>query len=70
MKAYDQLVQAETALAAVTGQPDAPAKVGISVCDIGAGMYAYGAILEALIELWAAGPGRAVAMQASVEWKA
>jgi crotonobetainyl-CoA:carnitine CoA-transferase CaiB-like acyl-CoA transferase len=49
MKAYDNLVQAESGIHGVTGQPNAPAKVGISICDIGAGMYAYGSILEALL---------------------
>ena len=49
MKAYDNLVQGEAGIHGVTGQPDAPAKVGISICDIGAGMYAYGSILEALL---------------------
>jgi len=34
-------------LLAVTGTPDAPAKVGISLADIGAGLHAYTAILEA-----------------------
>lgn len=49
MKAYDLLVQAESGLASVTGTPANPARVGVSVCDIAAGLYAYGAILEALI---------------------
>ncbi len=49
MKAYDNLLQAETGLHAVTGHPDRPARVGISVCDIAAGMHAYGAVLEALL---------------------
>ena len=49
MKAYDNLVQAEAGIHGVTGQPDAPAKVGISICDIGAGTYAYSSILEALL---------------------
>src|SRR5262249_50161213 len=48
-KAYDMLVQAESGLASVTGGPEAPARVGVSVCDIAAGMYAYAAILEALL---------------------
>ncbi len=47
-KAYDLLVQAETGLASITGTADAPARVGVSVCDIATGMYAYAAILEAL----------------------
>lgn len=47
-KAYDLLVQAETGLASITGTADAPARVGVSVCDIATGMYAYAAIQEAL----------------------
>jgi itaconate CoA-transferase len=47
-KAYDLLVQCETGLLSVTGTPEAPAKVGISVADISAGMYAYSAVLSAL----------------------
>jgi itaconate CoA-transferase len=47
-KAYDLLVQCETGLLAVTGDPERPAKVGISVADIAAGMYAYSGILTAL----------------------
>ncbi len=48
MKAYDLLVQAESGLAYVTGTPDSPGRVGVSVCDIAAGMYAHQAILQAL----------------------
>src|SRR5262245_17383922 len=48
-KAYDMLIQAEAGLASVTGGPEAPARVGVSVCDIAAGMNAYEAVLEALI---------------------
>ena len=48
-KAYDLLIQAESGLASVTGSPEAPARVGVSVCDIAAGMNAYEGILEALI---------------------
>jgi formyl-CoA transferase len=43
------LIQAETGLASVTGSAAEPARVGVSVCDIAAGMNAYEAILEALI---------------------
>ncbi len=49
MKAYDLLIQAETGLASITGSADAPGRVGISVADIATGMYAWSAILEALI---------------------
>jgi itaconate CoA-transferase len=48
-KAYDLLIQAEAGLAHVTGGPEAPARVGISVVDVAAGLNAYQAILEALI---------------------
>jgi itaconate CoA-transferase len=48
-KAYDLLVQGETGTMAATGTPDAPSKVGISIADIAAGMYAYAGILAALL---------------------
>ena len=38
--AYDLVMQGETGLLAVTGSPDAPTRVGVSVCDVGAGSYA------------------------------
>ena len=41
MKAYDLMVQSEAGLVSVTGTPEETAKVGISVADIAAGMYAY-----------------------------
>ncbi|MFA9277667.1 MAG: CaiB/BaiF CoA transferase family protein, partial [Rhodoluna sp.] len=56
-KAYDLLVQCETGLLSVTGTPDAPAKVGISVADIAAGMYAYSGVLSALIQRGRTGKG-------------
>lgn len=58
MKAYDLLVQAETGLCEITGTPDGPARVGVSVCDIAAGMTAFQAILQALIGRTASGVGR------------
>ena len=48
-KAYDLLIQAEAGLASVTGGPDKPARVGVSVVDIATGMNAYEAALEALL---------------------
>ena len=48
-KAYDMLIQAESGLASITGGPEAPARAGVSVVDIAAGMNAYEAILEALL---------------------
>jgi crotonobetainyl-CoA:carnitine CoA-transferase CaiB-like acyl-CoA transferase len=57
MKAYDMLVQAESGLCSVTGTPEQPSRVGVSVCDISAGMYAHAAILEALIARERSGEG-------------
>jgi len=71
MKAYDLLVQAESGLASITGTPDGPARVGVSVSDIGTGMYAYAAILEALFERERSGRGRAIAVSlfdAMADW--
>ena len=48
MKAYDLLVQAESGLCAITGGPNEMGRVGVSVCDIACGMYAYASVLEAL----------------------
>jgi len=48
-KAYDLLIQAESGLAAVTGGPEAPGRVGISLVDICTGLHAYEAVLEAVI---------------------
>jgi itaconate CoA-transferase len=49
MKAYDLLIQAESGLAAITGHPAGPGRVGVSVCDIACGMNAHAAVLEALL---------------------
>ncbi|HTA11194.1 MAG TPA: CaiB/BaiF CoA-transferase family protein, partial [Streptosporangiaceae bacterium] len=59
-KAYDLLVQCEAALLSVTGTPDTPAKAGISVADIAAGMYAFTGVLTALYERERTGAGTAV----------
>ena len=70
-KAYDMLIQAEAGVASVTGGPEAPARVGVSVCDIGAGMNAYEAVLEALIARGRTGEGRAIAVSmfdAMADW--
>ncbi|MDN5913548.1 MAG: CoA transferase [Pseudonocardia sp.] len=47
-KAYDLLVQGETGMISLTGEEDSPAKVGISIADISAGMYAYASVLAAI----------------------
>lgn len=59
-KAYDLLIQAESGLCAINGTPDGPARVGVSVCDIAAGMTAYQSILEALIGRATTGEGRQI----------
>jgi itaconate CoA-transferase len=70
-KAYDLLVQCETGLVSVTGTPRTPAKVGISVADIAAGMYAYAGILAALYQRERTGRGSALEVSlfdALAEW--
>ena len=56
-KAYDLLVQAESGLSSITGGPEAPARVGVSVVDIATGMNAYEGILEALLRRAKTGQG-------------
>ena len=56
-KAYDLLVQCEAGLLSVTGTAEAPAKAGIPVADIAAGMYAFSAVLAALIRRGRTGEG-------------
>jgi crotonobetainyl-CoA:carnitine CoA-transferase CaiB-like acyl-CoA transferase len=56
-KAYDLLVQCEAGLLSVTGTAAEPAKAGISVADIAAGMYAYTGVLTALYERERTGRG-------------
>jgi itaconate CoA-transferase len=56
-KAYDLLVQCETGLVSVTGTPETPSKVGISIADTAAGMYAFTGILTALYQRERTGKG-------------
>jgi len=70
-KAYDLLVQCETALLAVTGTEEHPAKAGISVADIAGGMYAHSAILTALFHRERTGVATAIEVSlfdALTEW--
>jgi itaconate CoA-transferase len=70
-KAYDLLIQAEAGLAYVTGGPEAPARVGVSVADIAAGLNAYEAILEALIARARSGQGAEISISmfdAMADW--
>lgn len=59
-KAYDLLIQAESGLCAINGTEDGAARVGVSVCDIAAGMTAFQAILQALFARERTGKGRAI----------
>jgi itaconate CoA-transferase len=70
-KAYDLLLQGEAGVIALTGTPEAPAKVGISVADIASGMYAFSSILAALYERERTGRGAEIQismLEALVEW--
>ncbi|WP_261566025.1 CaiB/BaiF CoA transferase family protein [Frankia gtarii] len=70
-RAYDLLVQAEVGSCAITGQPGRPAKAGIPVADIGAGMYALTSVLAALYARRATGAGCALSVSlfdAAAEW--
>jgi itaconate CoA-transferase len=72
-RAYDLLVQCETALLSVTGTQDAPAKAGISVADIAGGMYAFSSILAALYARERTGAGAALRVslfESLTEWMA
>jgi crotonobetainyl-CoA:carnitine CoA-transferase CaiB-like acyl-CoA transferase len=60
LKAYDLIVQAEAGLCSITGTQDGPARVGVSVCDIAAGMSAHSAILQALFHRERTGEGSAL----------
>lgn len=59
-RAYDLLVQCETALPSVTGQADAPAKSGVPIADIATGMYAFTGVLTALRQRDRTGRGTSI----------
>ena len=70
-KAYDLLIQSEAGVLSVTGTPETQAKVGISIVDISAGMYAYSGILTALYQREKTGKGTRVDVtmfEALAEW--
>jgi itaconate CoA-transferase len=72
-KAYDLLIQSEAGVLSVTGTEQEPCKVGISIADIAAGMYAYSGILTALLCRQRTGQGTAVdvsMLEALGEWMA
>jgi len=70
-KAYDLLVQSEAGLLSITGTPDTPSKVGLSIADIAGGMYAYSGILTALLQRHQTGQGTVLdvsLLEALGEW--
>ena len=70
-KAYDLLIQSEAGFLSVTGTKGEPAKAGISVADIAAGMYAYSNILAALLDRHKTGRGRHIdvsMLESLLEW--
>ena len=70
-KAYDLLVQCEAGLVSITGTPETPSKVGVSIADIACGMYAYSGVLTALLRRERTGEGAAIEVslfEALAEW--
>jgi itaconate CoA-transferase len=70
-KAYDLLIQSEVGLLSITGTESEPSKAGISVADIAGGMYAYSAILTALLMRENSGSGTTIHVslfEALSEW--
>jgi itaconate CoA-transferase len=56
-KAFDLLIQGEAGLLSVTGEAERPAKVGISVADMCAAVYAVSSVLAALLRRERTGVG-------------
>ena len=71
VKAYDLLIQGEAGIIATTGYPDKPAKAGIAIADIAAGMYAALGIVLALFQREKTGEGQMIDIsmfEAIVSW--
>jgi crotonobetainyl-CoA:carnitine CoA-transferase CaiB-like acyl-CoA transferase len=60
LKAYDLLVQAESGLVSISGAPGEWGRIGVSVCDISAGMNALIGIQQALMQRVRTGKGSGV----------
>jgi crotonobetainyl-CoA:carnitine CoA-transferase CaiB-like acyl-CoA transferase len=61
-RAYDLLIQSEGGSCSITGQPDAPAKPGVAIADVGTGLFALSSILTALYDRERTGHGTAIAV--------
>jgi itaconate CoA-transferase len=73
LRAYDMLVQAESGICSVTGTEETAVKVGVSIADIGTGMNAHAAVLQALYERERTGRGQAIEIamfDSMAEWMA
>ncbi|MBL8527532.1 MAG: CoA transferase [Burkholderiales bacterium] len=73
LKAYDLLVQCESGLVGVSGAPGAPGRIGVSICDIGAGMNATIGVLAALAQRQRTGRGSAISISlfdGAADWMA
>lgn len=72
--AYDIIIQAMSGLMSVTGEENSPPiRIGVSITDIGAGMYAAIAILSAIIAREKTGKGQWIdisLMDSTVSWMA
>lgn len=71
--AYDLLVQAESGLISVSGSPEAKGRIGVSVCDIGAGLTAYSGVLEAVLKRSITGKGEEISISlfdVAADWMA
>ena len=60
LKAYDLLVQAESGLVSVSGAPGEWGRIGVSLCDINAGLNALIGIQQALMQRQTTGRGSSV----------
>lgn len=73
LKAYDFLIQAESGLTGVSGGENEMGRIGVSICDIGAGMTAHAAVLEALLYRQKTGVGTSLAVSlfdVAADWMA
>lgn len=57
-KAYDMLMQAEAGVMSLTGTPEQPARAGVSISDVGTGIYAATLVLGGLFGRMRDGRGR------------
>lgn len=71
MKAYDLLIQSESGLVSVSGGPESYGRIGVSVCDIAAGMNALSGVLMALVKRERTGKGSSIKVSlfdSAVDW--